>query len=274
MGEAHRHAEFVAQARGERDVLVRKPEREARRVILSGQEEGRDVIEGATAAYGALPDRLEESVRLHARAHAHREGLRETSLDDVAREVVDQLGDEPGADRADIGRLIADRVEHLLVCVEHLLVASEPDRELAGVSADRAATDGRVHHVDPLLREDHVEAAHQRRRVRTQVEPGGAGAHACQQAIIPKSDRLDLDRAWERGKDDVHLLGDLPWRVCPESACGQMRLGRLASHVMDDDDFAVPKVHEVAGHVSAHRAQSDESGFHQSLVPLLIPCAS
>ena len=52
-------------------------------------------------------------------------------LDRVAGAVVHQLGDRAGADRADIAGLVADRVEHLLVPVEDLLVAADPQRQPA-----------------------------------------------------------------------------------------------------------------------------------------------
>jgi hypothetical protein len=43
---------------------------------------------------------------------------------------VRELGDPAGADRADIGGLVAHRVEHGLVAVKDLLVAADPDRIL------------------------------------------------------------------------------------------------------------------------------------------------
>src|SRR5438874_1810128 len=52
-----------------------------------------------------------------------------------------QIGDPAGADRADIARLVAHRVEHGLIAIEDLLVAADPKRQLPAPSAARPAAD-------------------------------------------------------------------------------------------------------------------------------------
>src|SRR3546814_3560382 len=71
-----------------------------------------------------------------------------------ARAIVHQLLYRSSADRADMARLIADLVEHRPVALEHRLIAADPDLQLAGGGAARAAADRRVHHVRALLRQD------------------------------------------------------------------------------------------------------------------------
>jgi hypothetical protein len=60
---------------------------------------------------------------------------------------VDELGDRAGANRADIGRLVADRVEHPLEAVEDLLVTADPDRHLAAGRTRGPAADRRIEQV-------------------------------------------------------------------------------------------------------------------------------
>ena len=69
--------------------------------------------------------------RVDAGLDAHREDLGERRCHYRAGAVVHELGDRAGADRADIGRLVAHRVEHALVAVEDLLIAADPDRHPA-----------------------------------------------------------------------------------------------------------------------------------------------
>jgi hypothetical protein len=57
---------------------------------------------------------------------------------------VHELGDHAGADRADIGGLVAHRVERRFAAVEDLLVAAGPDRHLAAGRGAWAAADRRL----------------------------------------------------------------------------------------------------------------------------------
>src|SRR5205085_7656490 len=99
-------------------------------------------VEGAPAAAGALAYRFPQRQRLDSSLDPDREHLGKRGLDAVAGAVVDELGDRAGADRADIARLVAHRVEDGFVAVEDLLVAADPQRELPGPSAARPAADG------------------------------------------------------------------------------------------------------------------------------------
>ena len=112
-------------------VLVRQAQREGRRVVFVRQELVDQPVEAAPPAAGALPHRLPQRQRLDPGLDAHREDLGEAALHRIAGAIVHQLRDRAGADRADIAGLVADRVEHLLVPVEDLLVAADPQRQLA-----------------------------------------------------------------------------------------------------------------------------------------------
>jgi len=70
------------------------------------------------------------------RLHAHGEGFGERTDDCIPRHVVDELGHGGAADRADIGGLVADSVEHGLVLVENVFVPSYPDRHFRDAAPD------------------------------------------------------------------------------------------------------------------------------------------
>ena len=108
--------------------------------------------------------------------------------------MVHELGDRAGADRADIGRLVAHGVEHEFVPVEDLLVAADPDRHHAAGRTGGAAADRRVEHVEVLLGEGGVDFAHRRHRIGRHVEEGGVGAHALDQPVGPKRHLFDIGR--------------------------------------------------------------------------------
>src|SRR5439155_16019950 len=112
--------------------------------------------------------------------------------------IVHELGDRAGADRADVARLVADRVEHLFVAVEDLLVAADPEGETPGGGAPRPTANRRIEHIDAFFAKAAVELAHQRRRVGREVEPGAAFRHPGKKAVGSEPDRLDLGPTGER----------------------------------------------------------------------------
>jgi hypothetical protein len=182
---------------------------------------------------------------------------------------VHELGHRAGADRADIAGLVADRVEHLFVPVEDLLVAADPQRQPAGGGAARPAADRRVEHVDMLLGKAAVDLAHQGRRIGRQVEIGAAVLHAGEQAVCPERDLLDLGRAGQRGEDDLALLGERLRAVGPDRAGGEVALGGGAPDVVDDE--LVPGLLQIGRHAGAHRAEPDKTDFHVSRLTPLSP---
>src|SRR6266481_3160191 len=83
--------------------------------------------------------RLPQIDRVDPGLDAHREDLGERHPQNRAGAVVHELGDRAGADPANIGRLVAHRVEYGFVAVEDLLGAADPDRHLAAGRAAGAA---------------------------------------------------------------------------------------------------------------------------------------
>src|SRR5881296_1005515 len=111
-----------------------------------------------------------------------------------------------------------------------------------------------------------VQSPDQRRRVRREIEPHRARAHAPEQPVVAEGDRLDLTRARQRGKDHLGRLGDCTWTVCPLRARGEMRRGRLATDVVDGE-VVTGRAH-VERHGAAHDSESDEPDSHVGLLPL------
>src|SRR4029079_1913854 len=117
--------------RGKSDVLVRQLQGEIWRIVLAGQPLIDQRVERVTPAGRSPPQRLPQRQRLDAGLDAHGEGFRQRANDGVAGHVMHELGDGGRADRPDVARLIADRVEYWLVPIDRRLVAADPDRELA-----------------------------------------------------------------------------------------------------------------------------------------------
>jgi hypothetical protein len=107
---------------------------------------------------------------------------------------VHELGDRAGANRADIGGLVAHRVESGFVAVEYLLVAADPDRHLAAGRAAGPAPDRGVEPVEVFLGECGVDLSHRRHRVGRHVEEGGVRAHAFYEPVRPERHLFDIGR--------------------------------------------------------------------------------
>src|SRR3989442_1731049 len=198
LAQPHRHPELAADGGGEAHVLVRQAQREARRLVLVLQEIVAEPVVETLAAVGALAHGFPERERLESRLHAHREDLGERGLHGIARAVVHELGDGAGADRPDVGRLVAHRVEHGLVALEDLLVAADPDGELARLRAARPAAHRRVQHVHAALGEDLADPPHHGRRVRAEVEIRLAARHPVGERALDVT--LELIGSIERGE--------------------------------------------------------------------------
>src|SRR4051794_17943298 len=159
--EPHRPPALLAEPDRQRHVLVQQAQCEIGGIVGAG-EEFAEPVEGARPAGRALAYRLPQIERLDPGLDAHREDFGERHVHDRAGAVMNQLGDRAGADRPDVFRLVAHRVEHALVAIELLLVAADPDRHLAAGRAARAAADRRVEHIEVLLGEGGADLAHHR----------------------------------------------------------------------------------------------------------------
>jgi hypothetical protein len=76
---------------------------------------------------------------------------------------VHELGHRRGADRPDVGRLIADVAQQRFVCPIDDLVAADPDRELPRLGTLGAAADRSVKQVESAPLERLVDASDCRR---------------------------------------------------------------------------------------------------------------
>jgi hypothetical protein len=260
IAHAHGQAELAPERIGERHVLVGELEREGRRVVLAGQELVDQGIEREAAPDRALAHRLPQRERLDARLDAQGEGFRERTDERIARHVVDELGDRRGADRPDIGGLVAHRVEHGLVSVEHVLVPADPDRELAGRCARGAAAHRRVQHVRALPGKGGVQLLHEAGRIGGEVEIGGARLDAGDQSVGGERDRLHVGRLRQRGEDHVGHFCERARALRPDGAGSDMMARRLPGKVVDDEPIA--GLLQVGGDRAAHGAQTDESHHH------------
>src|SRR5262249_56843429 len=129
----------------------RTAEGDGRGIEVPGQHSAGGPVDRRAPPAGARGHGLPEREGLDARLDAHREDFGQSRLHDVTGAVVDELGDRARADRPDVVRLIADRVEYGLQALEEVLVAADPEGEPARLGAARAAAHGRVEHVDTLL---------------------------------------------------------------------------------------------------------------------------
>src|SRR5713101_4693499 len=191
----HRHVDLAAECGGERYVLVSEAQGEVRRIVHPGKEMGRQPVEGSRTSQGALTDGFPKRERLDARLDAHREYFGQRALEHVAGTVMHELRDGRRADWADVARLIADRVEHGLVLVEDLAIAADPDCELAGRGSTRTATDRRVEHMDAAIGESGIDAAHDGRRIRREVEICSARAQTAENAVLAQCNFLHIGGA-------------------------------------------------------------------------------
>ena len=171
-----------------------------------------------------------------------------------------ELGDGGRTDRADVARLIADRVEHRLVRVERRLVATDPDRKLAARRALRTAGHRRVEHVRALLGERRGEFFDKTLRIGREIEPGRAALDAREKAIGRKRDLFDVERLRQRGQHHIGLLGDGARRVGPHGAGGDVRCGGIFPQVVDDQ--LVAGLLKVGRHAGAHGAEPDKTDLH------------
>ena len=79
----------------------------------------------------------------------------------------------------------------------------------------------------------------------------------------PERHLLDIGRHRQRGEDDLGLLADLLWRIGPDRAFRQERLGRGAAQIVHDK--LVPGLLQIGRHALAHHAEPDKSDAHLPL---------
>jgi hypothetical protein len=205
--------------------------------------------------------------RLDPGLDPHRHDLGQRHANHRAGAVVHQLGDRAGADRADIARLVAHRVEHAFVAVELLLVAADPDRHLAAGGAARPAAHRRIEHVEVLFGEGGVDLAHDGHRIGRHVEERGIGPHPLDQPVGAERHPLDIGRNGERGEHHFAGLGDLARRIGPDRPFRQKRLGRGAVEVVDGE--LVAGLLQIGRHALAHHAKPDKTYAHLGSSALL-----
>ena len=224
---------------------------------MAGQKLIEQAVERQAAAGNALTHGFPQCHRVHSGFHAHGERLSKCAGDRIARHVVHELGYRRGADRPDIGRAIAHRVEHGLVPVKCGFVATNPDRHLARRSTRRPAAHRRIEHMRALGGKGLVNFLHDALRVCRQIEIGSPRSYAFDQAIGPERDALDIRRFRQRGEDHVGLLGQCARRVRPLGARLQMMARRLPVQVVHHD--LVSGLEDVGGHLATHGAEPDEA---------------
>ena len=138
VGDSHRHAHLAAELRRQRTSLCASLQRERRRVefVLHEGAASRSKVRRRPPAPWRIASHSDSGSTPALTPIVKHLGQRR--LDRVAGAVVHQLGHRAGADRADVLHLVAHRVQHVLDVVEHVLVAADPDRQLAAVGARRA----------------------------------------------------------------------------------------------------------------------------------------
>src|SRR5262245_18993061 len=79
-----------------------------------------------------------------------------------------------------------------------------------------------------------LQFLHDARRIRRQVEIGGAGFHAGDESVRSKRNCFNIGRFRQRGEDHVAVAGEGARIVCPGRACIEMMTRRLSLQIMDD----------------------------------------
>ena len=108
-----------------------------------------------------------------------------------------ELRDRAGAGRTDVARLIAHRVEHRFMTIEHRLIAADPDRKLAARGPTRAAAHRRIEKVHIFGGEGSVQPPHDVDCIGGKVKPGRARAKAGDETFRAQADFLDIGRRRE-----------------------------------------------------------------------------
>src|SRR6202030_78195 len=86
---------------------------------------------------------------------------------------------------------------------------------------------------------------------------------AFDQPVRTERHLLDIGRHRQRGEDDLALLADLLWRIGPDRALREERLGRRAAQIVPDK--VVPRLLQIRRHAFAHHPEPDNSDAHLSL---------
>src|SRR5437867_13263644 len=101
----------------------------------------RHAIKGLAPAQSAVTHGLPEHERIHTGLDAHRKGLGQGGLENIARAVMHQLGNSARADWPDIIRLVSDRIEHMFILLVDRFIAPNQDRQPPRTGSLRPATD-------------------------------------------------------------------------------------------------------------------------------------
>ncbi len=172
-----------------------------------------------------------------------------------------ELGHRARPDRTDVARLVAHRVEHRLMFVEHCLVATDPDRELAAIGSARSAADRRIEQRNPFFGELRMHLPDQTDRVGGKVEPHRTFAEPMHHAVFAETDGFNVRRRGQRGEHHVALFGNGARTFGPVRPGVEMVRRRLPAQIVHNQ--LVSRLLQVAGHAGAHHPKSDKSDWHR-----------
>src|SRR3972149_3720568 len=277
---AHVDADLVGEVEGKQRVLGGEREGKEGRREAAPQDPPLQAAGYAAVGAAAHADDLQERNEVDAGLCAQCEHLGVRDGRDDGEEIVAELDDVAGASRAAVEDLLLrpQAHEHGLHPLEEGFVAADHDGKRAVGGARDTAAHRRVQHGDPLLGEEGVQAAHQRRRIAGEVDVGAAGPHRRQQAAGADSYGLALPGAGPGREDHVGVAGRL--RDAAGGAPGGhllRQLGRgLRPHVVAGD--LVAGLGQASRHVAAHASQADETDVHCALLskssPPRLPAAA
>ena len=195
-----------------------------------------------------------------ARLDAQGEGLGEKDADAEADEVVDDLADGPGAEVAAVHGLVPDEVEDGLVPLVGGAAAADHDAQGRVLGPRSAAADRGVQHLQAHGLPGGGDAVDRVRVGGAQVEEGGSGAGAADDAALSHRHLLHVLGPGQRGEDDLAGLGHPGRAVRPGGPHGEKLLGGLPADV--EDRYVVASLGDVPGHVPAHVSETYESDLH------------
>ena len=257
-------------------MLAGEPEREANvfhralhgkvRLVEFPLEErlGEDEVKVHPPAHRAVTNRLGQDIGRGARLDAQGVAFRSQGLNAVAHAVMRELAHGARADRAGVGGAVSHGVEQGLAALIYFLLAPHHDGEAARVRADGGAAHGSVEHVRTCFRKLFMDAAHDGRVSRAQVDIDFPRADACENPVRPRGDALDLCGSRQGGEDNLTRAGHLFGRIRPLRASFDVSRRGFGGDVVDDE--LVARFLEVGRHARPHVSQSDESDFHHQFL--------
>ena len=213
---------------------------------------------------GASGHHLMHLLQIEPVAPGKRQCLTDAHHVDRAEDLVERLGDLPGADRSDERDPRAHRLEHGLHPIEDLLLAPDHDRQRSFLGTDVATADRCVQKVDSTLLQPSRDVARYIRRDRAHVDERGTRLSFECRAAIAEQDRLDVRRVRHDGDHDILARGTLQRRRGHLRPVRGQFLSLRGRAVVDR--HLVASLQQMPGHGSTHDPQPDESDLktHES----------